>query len=357
MKKLFATLAIVLTGLVGYSQIPKPQSLKTFSTWSITPYTAFSYENMDIENNDPFYTRTPLNIGFGLETSKQLSHFTSLQANLFSTKAEGSVYEYSFNSKLTQADIRFRFNMTNGALFRKWQSTQIYSYIGYGILWYNSEQIVGPVPGTFKGTTRIVPIGVGVKYRTGNRTSLSADLSYNHTNSDRIDTWDDGKTSKDGFTKITVGFTYNLGKKTILEWDHPWAYLVPEAVHDTTTVIQRFEYTAPAPVVPEPIKLDSAVIYYVAKQYQIEASYIANLEHVLERARDEGYSIEIMAYCDSSGTKAANYALVGLRADKVKQHALKYISEDRITIYRFDESAALYAPEARNRKVIVRLVK
>lgn len=254
-------------------------------------------------------------------------------------------------------DLRFRFNITNGAIFRKWQSTQLYTYLGYGVLWYDATKTTkstGTQSYQVNDITRVIPLGFGLKYRLGNRTSLSADLSYNHTNTDNLDTWVNALTSKDGFTRASIGFTYNLGKTKILEWDQPWAYLVPESVHDTTVVIQKIEYTPPK---VKETKLDTAYIYYFAGQYQIEEMYLKDLDHVLKRARDEGYSIEIMAYCDSSGTSQGNYDLVTKRADKVAAYAKTYISENQISIFRYDESWAVYAPEARNRKVIVRLVK
>jgi outer membrane protein OmpA-like peptidoglycan-associated protein len=357
MKKLVIMLALVLTGLVSFSQIPKPQSASDFSTWSVTPSVSFSYENTDVENNDPFYTKTPLNIGYGLEVSKQLSHFTSLQVNGFRTSLEASEKQFGFTSDISQLDVRFRFNMTNGSIFRSWQNTQLYAFLGYGVLWYDSKQtfnLLNPGEYSVKNNTRVIPVGVGVKYRLGNRTSLSVDLAYNHTNTDNLDTWSNGLTSKDAYTRANFGFTYNLSKKKILEWDQPWMYLVPDVVHDTTVVIQKIEYTPPK---TQPIKHDTAIIYYFAGHYQIEETYLKTLDHVLERARNENYNIEIMAYCDSSGNSKGNYDLVTKRADKVFQYATKFISEDRITIFRYDESWATYAPEARNRKVIVRLVK
>jgi OOP family OmpA-OmpF porin len=357
MKKLFVTLTLMFVGLVSFSQIPKPQNISDFSTWSIIPNVSFLYENTDIENNDLFYTKTPLNIGYGLEISKQLSHFTSLQLNGFRSRLESSEPQFGFNSNITQLDARLRFNITNGGIFNSRKNTQLYAFVGYGILWYDSEQSYNNTSiSTYstKNSTRVIPLGIGAKYRLGNKTSISIDLSYNQTNTDELDTWSNPLTAKDAFTRINLGLSYALGKKKILEWDHPWQYLVPDAVHDTTVVIQRIEYTPPK---TETLKLDSVVIYYIAGHYQIEEMYLKDLDLVLDRAQKENYNIEIMAYCDSSGTVKGNYQLVIKRAEKAKQYAKKFIPENRISIYHYDESRAIYAPEARNRKVIVKLIK
>ena len=352
-------LCLLVATLSSYSQIPKQQSLKDFSTWSITPYGAITYENTDLEENDPFFKRVVFNRGLGLEVTKQLSHFTSVQFSGFNSRLKTSWMDYNFNTKFSQFDVRFRFNLTNGALFKKWQSTQIYAYAGYGVIWYDatrSDANTNVELLNVNDHTRVIPCGVGVKYRTGNRTSLSADLSYNQTNTDNLDAWSDAFTSKDGFTKITVGFTYNLGKKRILEWDYPWQYLVPDAVHDTTVVVQRFEYFV-EPKKEEPPVIDTAVIYYLPDYYQIDAMYLNNLDMLFERAQANNYSIDIFAYCDSSGSTKGNAKLVAKRAQKVADYASKFVPSENITIHLHDASHALYVPEVRNRKVIVTIRK
>ena len=356
MKKLFVTLAIVLTGLVGYSQIPKPQSLSNFSTWSITPYGSVLYENTDLETNEPFYTSTDLNIGFGLEVNKQLSHFTSIQVNGFDGVLETEWNKFKVVTDIRQLDLRFRFNITNGPIFRKWRNTQLYAFAGYGVLWFEASKKdeVGSTVLRNKDITRVVPIGIGTKYRISNRLGISADISYIQTNTDVLDTWSNPLTEKDGYTRITVGINYTPGKKKILEWDHPYSYLVPETVYDTTVIIQKIEtvYTEPKVVKP-----DSVTIYYFAGNWQIEEPYLESIDELLIRARTYDYSIEISGYCDSSGTQKGNVELVNKRVDKVLQYAKKYLVEEKITSIKYDEAAAVYAPEARNRKVVIKIIK
>lgn len=360
MKLKLTILLLVCIISTSYSQIiPKPQSLKDFSTWSITPIGALTYENMDFEENDPLFKKTPVNYGLGLEINKQLSHFFSVQLNGFNTKLETNWMEYKFKTNIRQLDFRFRLNMTNGAIFRKWQNTQLYLYTGYGMIMYDAaryDRFTNKKLYKITDITRVIPLGLGFKNRLGNRTSISADLSYNQTNTDNMDTWSDAKTDRDGYTRITVGLTYNLGKKKPLEWDYPWMYLVPSVVNDTTVIVSRIE-SIPIKTEPDTVILDSTVIYYFADNYQVEHSYIKDLDYILERARNEKYCIEIQAYCDSSGTRDGNIKLVDLRAKKVADYAKKYISEEEIFIIKYNESAAIFLPEARNRKVIVKLIK
>lgn len=356
MKRILVVVLALLICSAGYSQIPKRQSLKEFSTWSITPNAAVSFGNMDIKENDPFYKRTNYDVGYGAELSKQLSHFASIQLNYFTTDIKADVNQLSYKTRINQLDFRLRLNITNGFILRNWSSTQLYGYLGYGVLDYHATQYRfhkndSLVPSS--GTTRVVPVGVGFKYRLGNRTSISADLSYNGSNSDKLDTWANPLTSKDGYTKFTIGFTYNLGSKKILEWDNPYVYLVPDEVHDTTVVIH--EYKAPAAVAVAPI--DSAVIYYVPGSWSIEFPYLEDLDKVIARAKKNKYSIEITSYCDATGSSKTNLEVIGKRAGKVYDYVAKFIPETNIAVGTFDETHALYAPEARNRRVVVKIIK
>lgn len=356
MKKLFTAISLLLICTVGFAQIPKRQTLKDFSTWSITPNAAIAIGNTDVKENDPLYKSATYNSGFGFEITKQLSHYFSLQGNYFTTTLKANVPQLDYSTRLNQVDARLRFNLTNGFIFKNWSSTQLYTYIGYGTLGYHATQnrtFKNDTLVPFIGSTRVIPIGFGFKYRLGNRTSISADLSYNSTNTDNLDTWNDPLTSKDGYTKLCIGFTYNLGSKKILEWDNPYVYLVPDEVHDTTVVIH--EYKAPAAVAVAPI--DSATIYYIPASWSIEFPYLEDLDAVIARAKRNNYTVEITSYCDRTGSSKTNLELINMRALKVYEYVVKSLPVEKIKVSTFDETHAIYAPEARNRRVVVKIIK
>jgi len=154
---------------------------------------------------------------------------------------------------------------------------------------------------------------------------------------------------------LAVGMTYTFGKKKILEWDNPYNYLVPETVHDTTVVLKTIKYEAPAVV--EQVKPDSAVIYYLTNSWTLEAPYLDELDVLLERAKINGYSINVESYCDATGTSKTNQLIISKRADEVLKYVSRVIETSKIGVSMYDESFAVYAPEARNRRVVVKIIK
>jgi len=355
MKKLF-TLIFTMICLSVTAQRSDTLKLKHFNTWSGSVFLGGVYSNVDLDLNDPFYTKTAISSGVGFNIAKQLSHYSSLQANYFSSTLTGEGNKSNFETKINQLDARLQFNITNGHTLKNWRSTQIYAYIGYGILWYdalrtftdNTDSI------TIKSNTNIIPVGLGFKYRLGNRTNLYLDVSYNRSNTDKLDGHVNVLTAMDGYTKGVLGFSYTFGKKRILEWDNPYVYLVPEVVHDTTTIIQRIEYIAPK---PEIIEKDSAIIYFTPGSWEIEMPYLDELDKLIERARKTNQSLLIQAYVDATGAPKTNVEVVTKRGDKIAQYVKKFISSEKINIELYDETYAAYAPDARNRKVVVKIVQ
>ena len=342
--------------------------LKHFGTWGISPYLGLTFENTDVSDNDPIYTNSNTTFGWGINGSRQLSHFASLHANFFNTKLKGEGDLFAFKSSLNQLDLRFQFNITNGLMFRSWRSTQIYGYVGYGILWYDvnrTNKLANSSGVIASGSTRVIPSGLGVKYRLGNRTNVYLDFCYTQANTDNLEGYKVPLTTKDGYTRLVTGITYTFGQKKILEWDNPYAYLVPESVHDTTVVIKTIKYEAPPK--PEVIWPDSATVYFSLKSYSLEIPYLDQLDSVIENAvnhDDDIKHIRISAYCDTIGSDRSNKILVNRRANSVAKYVNAQILKKTgidvsalTSIELNDESSALYVPDARNRKVVVKIMR
>lgn len=359
MKKLI-TILFVLIFSVGYAQEVKTQSqdtlrLRDFSTWAIAPYISKPFQSTDIGPISNGYQ--PTNIGLGINLEKHLSHYVSLQFGLFDTELNTETPDVNYNTHLTQYDAKLCFHIVNGHTIRTFRNTQLFFYGGVGKLRYRSnilDRSTNIFTDETNGNALVLLSGAGLKYKVGHKATLFTDLSYNYTNTDKLDAVKVNYTNNDAYLRLSLGFTYTFGSKPVLEWDNPYKYLVPEEVHDTTVVLTTIKYVPPKVQIIWP---DSATIYFIPGSSSIEFPYLSTLDSVIKQASEHNYFIEIHAYCDSTGTQEKNKELVMKRAENVKDYVSKFISSESIAITLYDESSALYMPSARNRKVVVKLIK
>lgn len=359
MKKLFTLLLLLCVTSAFAQQSHDTLKLKHFSTWAIAPSLSVPFQYMDIEP-----ISASKKIGFGLNVEKHLSHYTSFQVAYNTAPIYSSNEGLNYEIRMNQWDARFYLHLTNGHTLRNWSSTQLYLYGGLGRLSHNSEIYSDSTDQLLKsqtGKATVALIGGGAKYRLGNRTSLFLDGCANFTSSDKLDATKVNYTFNDGYFRLSAGVSYTFGKKRMIEWDNPYTYLVPEVVHDTTVVLKTIRYEAP----PKPkVELpDTATLYFASNSYSLEVAYLDKLDLVIEKAiqnADDIKHMKISAYCDTIGTDKANRVLVEKRAANVAKYVndviLKKTGVDvsELTIIElYDESAAVYTPDARNRKVVV----
>jgi len=355
MKKLFTLLFTLLC--INFAQAQQSQDtlrLKHFSTWAIAPYISAPFQYTDVKN---ISLSTKLT-GMGINLEKHLSHYTSFQVGYFNTPLYITNEGLGYRINLNQWDAKFYFHIMNGNTLRTWRNTQLYVYGGVGSLKHKStiyKDSTNEELKSINGKAIVALIGAGAKYRVGDRTSLFIDGCANFTSTDKLDATVVHYTNNDGYFKMSVGMTYTFGKKRMIEWDNPYQYLVPEEVHDTTVVLKTIKYETPA--VAETVKPDSAVIYYLTNSWSIEAPYLDELDVLLERAKNNGYSINIESYCDATGTSKTNQLIISKRADEVLKYVSRVIESSKIGVSMHDESFAVYAPEARNRRVVVKIIK
>ena len=351
MKKLL-TSVLILCSVVAFGQ--DTLRLKHFSTWTLSPYVFVPFQNTDIEPvmNSPESKLT----GVGLNIEKHLSHYTSFQLGVSNSTMYPRTELWKYRLSITQYEARFYAHITNGTVLQNWRNTQLYFYGGAGKAYYKASESTDSTEyiETANGSTYVGILGAGAKYRVGNKTSLFIDGSYNATLTDKLDGMRERYSDNDGYYKISAGISYTLGKKRIIEWDNHYKYLVPEEVHDTTYVIKTIKYEAPK---VEEVKKDSAIIYYLTASWSIEAPYLEDLDKLVDRAVKNGYGIEVQSYCDATGAPKTNVNVIQKRAEGVVAYLSKSIDASKITVSMFNETFATYAPEARNRRVVVKLIK
>ena len=345
MKKLLLLLLLITSNLFAQDTI----KLKDFSTWSITPSFSTSHGNMDINNLVPINTFNP---GFDVNIRKQLSHFTSIQASYTNTTLQTQDNKLKYTSHINQLDARLCFNLTNGFIIDNWKRTQLYGYIGYGILWYNATRDnLDP----HKGTTRVIPIGVGVKYNVNNHLSVVLDVNYNQSNTDRLDAYINSLTAKDGYSKTSLGITYTFGKKKVLEWSNPYPYL-STFVHSYDTIVMINHDTVE--FLQEEIKgPESIVIYYESGKWDLDNSYLNNIDSLIAKAQFEDKDIYIESYTDTVGSNKRNLEIVLKRAGIIFQYIRDFYPSERIKAKMHDESYAIETDNALNRKSIIKIIK
>jgi outer membrane protein OmpA-like peptidoglycan-associated protein len=355
MKKLFTLLLMLLCINFAHAQSSQDTlRLKHFSTWAIAPYVSAPFQFTDVKN----ISLSSRLSGVGVNLEKHLSHYTSFQVGYFNSPMYITNKGLDYRINLSQWDAKFYFHIMNGNTLRTWRNTQIYVYGGLGSLNHStkiSNDSTNEQIKSISAKALVASVGAGAKYRVGNRTSLFIDGSGNFTSSDKLDATIVPYTNNDGYFRLSVGMTYTFGKKRILEWDNPYNYLVPETVHDTTVVIKTIKYEAP--VIVETVKPDSAVIYYLTNSWTLEAPYLDELDVLLDRAKNNGYSVNIESYCDATGGSNTNQLIIAKRADNVFKYVNRVIEASKIGVSMYDETFAVYAPEARNRRVVVKLIK
>ena len=345
MKKLLLLLLFITSNLFAQDTI----KLKDFSTWSITPSFSTSHGNMDVNNLVPINTFNP---GFDVNIRKQLSHFTSIQASYTNTTLQTQDDKLKYTSHINQLDARLCFNLTNGFIIDNWKRTQLYGYIGYGILWYNATRDnLDP----HKGTTRVIPIGVGVKYNVNNHLSVVLDVNYNQSNTDRLDAYINSLTAKDGYSKTSLGITYTFGKKKVLEWSNPYPY-TSSFVHSYDTIViinhDTVEFLQKEIKGPE-----SIVIYYESGKWDLDNSYLNNIDSLIAKAQFEDKDIYIESYTDTVGSNKRNLEIVLKRAGIIFQYIRDFYPSERIKAKMHDESYAIETDNALNRKSIIKIIK
>ena len=367
MKKIISLLTLVLITVFSYGQGLQSQDtlrLKHFSTWAIAPYISAPFQYTDIE---PISLSSKVT-GLGINLEKHLSHYTSFQLGYFNASLYNAKDGLNYRMDLNQIDARFYVHISNGNTLRTWRSTQLYMYGGVGRLNHKStiqDDATSETIKTVDAKAMVFQVGAGAKYRIGNRTSLFLDGCANFTSSDRIDAKIVPYSNNDGYFKASVGISYTFGNKRMIEWDNPYQYLVPEVVHDTTVVLKTITHKYEAPKV-DTVWPDSATIYYIPKSFSIEIPYLAQLDSVIDNAIANNLynQLEVSAYCDTMGSDKTNQLLVLKRANAVVKYINQKVVEDTgydisqtISIVLHDESSAVYAPDARNRKVVVKIKK
>lgn len=331
--------------------------VKKFDTWGVGFHISANNPNGDATDNKSMFNLINPKFGYGLTVSKQFSHFVGLELDYSAGSLGIDNSPYQFSSTFSQVSGRFRVNFTNGQILANYDKTQFYGFLGLGMINYKtkSERLTG----TKADWVHVIPFGVGFKKKLGGRASMNMELGYNRVNTDVLDAVKVAGTAKDGYTDLKVGLQFTLGgKKKPLEWDEPLSYFKPLAEHSVdTVVIVKKEVVNSEPTEPEAVK--NMTIWYDTGDYMINGIYSQDMYAILKQLKDNPDSwIEVLAYCDSTGSQKVNSKLVLKRSRLVNDFFVNEgVSQDRIKVYNYGMEFAKENIASKDRRVVIKYWK
>jgi len=380
MKKPVLTLIAVFTVLCSMAQ-NRQLNIADFKTWSIQGNLNSNIGNTDIAKNDLFYSKTSLNLGYGARLTKYVSNNFGLAFDAYNSTLEGSNSKWSYKSNINyQTSLLLIAQTGNVRYFRNLEKFQLYGYLGYGMLNYKAEakNNVNPeLNTTSKGNYQVIPIGLGAKYHLKDNMTINLEYSFNNINGDKLDAYNNVLTEYDNYSRVSVGFSYTLGKyyKKELEWHDPRP-TPPKPFYrvDTVVVIQKTmvpdtntrKVNDVSALLSDSVTMGklmdsletnllTTTVYYEFNKWNCPLIYNSRLTDIsLEVLNYEGKKILIQSFCDTVGTPEHNRVIVERRANEIKQRIIGFgISESLIVVILHGEEDAIEPTDAENRKSII----
>lgn len=359
-KKLFLTAFVTLMCYCSFAQT-NSIVLKNFDKWAIGVNLGVNNSNGDATDKETTFNLLNPKLNYGIKLSKQISHFMGYEFNYSAGRLAVNYSPFTFESRIKQLDGRFRINFTNGQILADYRKTQIYGFIGLGMINYQTDKFEDSI--TIKqdaNWVHAIPFGFGFKKRMGKNTSINLELAYTKVNTDMLDGFKFAGSEKDGYTNVNVGIQYTLGKKKKpLEWDEPLSYFKPLEEHSVDTLVIIKKETIIVGDTSQKQPINNLTIYYDIGDYLINGIYTQDLNTVLNQLKDNQNSyIEILAFCDSTGSEKTNNQLVLRRSRTVTDYFINNnISKDRIKIYNYGMEFAKDPILSKDRKVIIKFYK
>ena len=225
----YLVLAISLFSLTSFAQDQNTKSLKKlneFNTWTLQMNVGINYAHADLAYNDLFYKNVYSNSSAGLRVTKYLFPHFALATDFSKTNLHGYNKEYSYSTKINyQLCVLAQFQTGYPKYIENFKNFQLYGYVGYGLLDYNSKLIsqkTGEEEAHYSDYTQVMPVGLGIKYKTNKDIVISFEYVFNNINTDYLDAFNNPLTNFDDYSKFQLGFSFmftNKNKERLnLEW-------------------------------------------------------------------------------------------------------------------------------------------
>lgn len=365
MKKIILSLFLTFTFLVGYSQ-QKTITTKQFKTTSITPHLGFTFGKTDLSDNKSEFNTLVFKPIYGLTISKQFSHFLSLEADYFNGSCSGKQPGYEFTTKFTQIDGKVRVNFTNGQILANYRNTQLYGYLGLGMINYSIDN--GSTVSD-KDWVHVIPVGVGFKKKISDMTSMSFDLGYNSVNTDNFEGKKVSYSNRDGYMTASVGLQFSLGSKPSLEWDKYTNYFGSNEEHSVDTIyVKRHDVdTLIIKFVSEETNSGQGsiqnkggeIVNFDFNKWDIKNKYFETLDDlVLKLTNNTIKYLVIDGYTDEVGEADVNVKVSMMRSKAVKNYLIsKGVNPNKIITNYHGPLDPVSTDNDKNRRVELQLIK
>lgn len=359
MKKLL--IVAVLTLIFSPSLAQRPSvSMKNFNTWSATANFGTGYTFSDLRDTKSQFNLTQVQPILGITLAKQISHFLSLEGAYTGGTLALSGEDGGFTTNFSQIEGRIRFNVTNGQIIPKYRNTQLYAYLGLGMLYYDVQN--DSLLKLNQDWVHVIPIGVGAKHRITDRVSINLDLAYNRVNTDNLDGINAKGSKNDSYLRGAVGFQYTFGKKKNLEWDIYTEYYRPLDEHsvDTVFVVKRSIDTLVVKLMndakPTAAPVESNTVYFDFNRWNLKNKYFDSLDDLaLKLLNGDISSVVIEGHADANGTESANLRISQRRAEAVQQYLIsKGVNPRKITLTLFGSIQPASTDPNKNRRVEIK---
>jgi len=116
----------------------------------------------------------------------------------------GTVVNKTYKTHFVPADVRM---LISPIRFESWNP---FLYGGIGAFFYKHNEIpvIAALDDAGEKTTQVIPVGLGLQFKVGEKTAFEISGGYNLTMKDDIEYLVQGEDSKDGYYSILAGFTY-----------------------------------------------------------------------------------------------------------------------------------------------------
>jgi len=358
MKK--SLLALLLTFFSSVCLAQKPTvSMKNFNTLSITGLVGTNTVIGDVSDNKAQANSWMVRPVYGLTLSKQISHFLSLEVAYLGGSAGTKNNYFSAVTHYDSYEGRLRFNLTNGQIISTYQNTQLFFYLGAGMINYRVNQ---PTSKMSSDWVHIIPVGIGAKRRLSDHISLNLEASYTAVNTDYLDGIKKANSKNDGLARASIGLQYTFGKRKNLEWDRYTDYFNSSEEHsvDTVVVIKRnvnidtlvIKIVNDSPAIVN----EKNVINFDFNKWNVKNKYFESLDDLADKMiKGEINSLVLDGHSDSIGTEEAKLNISQRRAEAVERYLVsKGVKPRKITIILFGSINPISNDPSKNRRVEIK---